>query len=249
MSNRVALVTGGAAGIGEGISRRLAKDGMAVAILDIDMDAATALANAITAEGNSAIAVVANVADRIAVREALTEARNKLGPITVLVNNAGIEGFTPFEEITDEEWDRLLSINLKGTFIVTQEVLPDMKAANWGRIVNISSSSAQSGAVRMAHYAASKGGMIALTKVLARELGGYGITCNTIPPGFIMTPMTERAYKAGKYPVTLEQATNMSPLKKAGKPDDIAAACAYLVAEDAGYITGQIIGVNGGRYI
>jgi 2-hydroxycyclohexanecarboxyl-CoA dehydrogenase len=139
-----------------------------------------------------------------------------------------------------------MEVNLKGPFIVTQVALPDMKAAGWGRIVNISSSSAQSGAKRMAHYSASKGGVIALTKTLAVELGPLGITCNNIPPRFVMnTVMSEKSFQQS----VREKIVETGPIRRQGEPEDIAGACAWLVSDEAGYVTGQTIGVNGGRYI
>ena len=246
MSVKVALVTGAAAGIGAAISRRLARDGIAIGVLDISIDGATKVANEIVAAGGKAVPLQASIADRAAVKAAVDKLRQSLGPVTIVVNNAGITGRVPFEELTDEQWDRMMEINLKGTFIVTQIVLPDMKAARWGRIVNISSSSAQSGAPLMAHYSASKGAIIALTQTLARELGPLGITCNNIPPRFVMNTIMSEA--------TIEQSNKEAliaagPILRAGKPEDIAGACAWLVSEETGYVTGQTIGVNGGRYI
>ena len=157
MSLKVALVTGAAAGIGAAISRRLARDGIAIGVLDILIDDATKVANEIVAAGGKAIALQASITDREQVKSAVARLRQAFGPVTILVNNAGITGFVPFEELTDAQWDRMMEVNLKGTFIVTQVVLPDMKAAKWGRIVNISSSSAQSGAKLMAHYSVVEG--------------------------------------------------------------------------------------------
>ena len=246
MSVKVALVTGAAAGIGAAISHRLARDGIAIGVLDISIDGATKVANEIVAAGGKAIPLQASIADRAQVKAAVEKLRQAFGPVTIVVNNAGITGRVPFEELTDEQWDKMMEINLKGTFIVTQIVLPDMKAARWGRIVNISSSSAQSGAPLMAHYSASKGAIIALTQSLARELGPLGITCNNIPPRFVMNTIMSEA--------TIEQAHKEAqiaagPILRAGKPEDIAGACAWLVSEETGYVTGQTIGVNGGRYI
>ena len=183
---KVALVTGAAAGIGAAISRRLAREGIAIGVLDLLSADAGKVAQEIVAAGGKAIPLQASITDRAQVKAASTKLREAFGPVTILVNNAGITGFVPFEELTDAQWDKMMEVNLKGTFIVTQVALPDMKAAGWGRIVNISSSSAQSGAVLMAHYSASKGAIIALTKTLARELGPLGITCNNIPPRFVM---------------------------------------------------------------
>ena len=139
-------------------------------------------------------------------------------------------------------------MNLTGTFHCLQSAVPDMLAGGWGRIVTISSSSAQSGAARMAHYVASKGGVIGLTKALAMELAPHGITVNTIPPGSIETPMTRRAEASGNLP-SMEVVAKVVPVGRTGKPDDVAAACAFLCSEEAGYITGQQINVNGGRYV
>lgn len=248
MTRKVALVTGAAAGIGKAISLRLAREGMAIGVLDLDQTACDLVADEIRAAGGEAVGLAGSIADRGQVTVAAEKLRGAFGPITVLVNNAGITGFVPFEEITDDEWDKMMEVNLKGTFIVTQVVLPDMKAAGWGRIVNISSSSAQTGAETMAHYSASKGGVIALTKTLARELGPMGVTCNTIPPGTVMNTVMSEASQS-KFPMPLETLRNMIPVRRTGEPEDIAGACAWLVAEESGYVTGQIIGVNGGRVI
>lgn len=248
MSQKVALVTGAAAGIGAAISRRLAREGIAVGVLDLNIEDAGKVADEIVSEGGKAIALQASVADRSQVQKAVHTLRSTYGPVTILVNNAGITGWVPFEQITDDAWERMMDINLKGPFIVTQTVLPDMKAAKWGRIVNISSSSAQSGTALMAHYSASKGGVIAFTKTLALELGPLGITVNNIPPASIAGTVMFEATK-DQMPMTVEQIANMLPVRRMGEPDDIANACAWLVADETGYVTGQTIGVNGGRVI
>jgi 2-hydroxycyclohexanecarboxyl-CoA dehydrogenase len=215
-------------------------------VLDILIEDATKVANDIVAAGGKAIPLQASIADREQVQAAVAKLRAVFGPVTILVNNAGITGFVPFEELTDGQWDKMMEVNVKGTFIVTQVALPDMKAAGWGRIVNISSSSAQSGAALMAHYSASKGAIIALTKTLALELGPLGITCNNIPPRFVMnTVMSENAISD----VQREAQIKLGPIRRQGEPEDIAGACAWLVSDEASYVTGQTIGVNGGRYI
>jgi 2-hydroxycyclohexanecarboxyl-CoA dehydrogenase len=245
---KVALVTGAAAGIGAAISHRLARDGIAIGVLDVLMEGATETANRIISSGGRAVALQASIADRAQVKAAVHELRRELGPITILVNNAGIAEFVPFKELTDAQWDRMMEVNLKGTFIVTQEVLPDMEAARWGRIVNISSSSAQSGSARMAHYSASKGAIIALTKTLALEFGPLGITCNNIPPRFVMnTVMSEQAALSASF--SRQAMLEAGPIRRQGEPEDIAGACAWLASDEAGYVTGQTIGVNGGRYM
>lgn len=245
---KVALVTGAAAGIGAAISRRLARDGIAIGVLDILIDDAKKVAQEIVAAGGRAIALQASITDREQVKAARAKLRETFGPVTILVNNAGITGVAAFEDLTDAQWDKMMEVNLKGTFIVTQVVLPDMKAAGWGRIVNISSSSAQSGAAKMAHYSASKGAIIALTKTLAVELGPLGITCNNIPPRFVMnTVMSEKFFAEGHQ--SRDTWINLGPIRRQGEPEDIAGACAWLVSDESGYVTGQTIGVNGGRYI
>jgi NAD(P)-dependent dehydrogenase (short-subunit alcohol dehydrogenase family) len=247
-ADKVAIVTGGASGIGLGISQRLARDGAKVAICDLNAEGAEAEAAKLTAEGATAIGVKVDVADRADVERAVDEVRAAFGPVTILVNNAGVEGFKPFLDISVETWERLLSVNLTGTFHFCQVALPDMIAAGWGRIVNISSSSTHSGQPLMSHYVSSKSGVIGLTKCLALEFGPQGVTVNTIPPGFIDTPMLRASDAKGLLgPGGAEAAVARTPVRRAGTPADIAAACAFLVSEEAGYVTGQIIGVNGGR--
>jgi 2-hydroxycyclohexanecarboxyl-CoA dehydrogenase len=247
-SNRTAIVTGGGSGIGRAIAQRLAEDGFATAILDLNGDAATQVAEDIRWKGCEALAVGGvDVSDRAQVDEAVEQVRRELGPVLALVNNAGRTGFKKFQHITDEQWNQILSVNLTGPFYLCQAVVPDMINAGWGRIVNISSSSAQSGQQYMAHYVASKAGLIGFTKALALELGPEGITVNTIPPGFIDTPMLRKSEDRGLLGGTVDDHAERTPVRRPGRPDDIAAACAFLCSEDAGYITGQIIGVNGGR--
>ena len=247
--NRTALVTGGGAGMGEATSLRLARDGMAVGVLDIDGEAARAVAQAINAAGGQTLAVTADISDRAQVEDAVAKIRAAFGPITVLVNNAGIDRFAPFAEITDDDWDQMLRVNLKGAYIVTQTVLPDMLAAGWGRIVNFSSFGAQIGAANMVHYTAAKGGITAMTRSLAIELGRSGITVNSIAPGFINTPMARRAIAGNKFPVSHEQITASFPIPRIGQPEEVAAAVAFFASEEAGYITAQMLGVNGGATV
>jgi len=244
---RTAVVTGGASGIGLAVAERLAADGHCVAVLDLDGEAAASVAAAIATSGGDAMGVGADVADRGAVGAALEEVRGRFGLVTVLVNAAGLDGFAPFLDITAESWDRLLAVNLTGTFTLCQLVLPDMVEAGWGRIVNISSSSTHGGQPYMAHYVAAKSGVNGLTKSLALEFAPKGITVNVIPPGFIDTPMLRAAERKGLLGGSVEEHAARTPVRRAGRPEDIAAACAFLVLDEAGYITGQVIGVNGGR--
>jgi 2-hydroxycyclohexanecarboxyl-CoA dehydrogenase len=246
--SRVAVVTGGASGIGLGAARQFVADGHRVAVLDRDGEGAATAAAELASEGARAIAVEVDVADRTSVTAAFARVRADLGPVEILVTSAGVESFDPVLEISAEKWDRIIGVNLTGTFTCVQAALPDMLAAGWGRIVTISSSSAQSGAPNMAHYAASKGGVIALTKALAVDLARSGITVNTIPPSLVDTPMARAAEAAGDFP-GVDVVGPMVPLGRAGTPADIAAACSFLCSDGGSYITGQVIGVNGGMYI
>jgi NAD(P)-dependent dehydrogenase (short-subunit alcohol dehydrogenase family) len=248
MSSRVAVVTGAASGIGLGIARRLAEDGHAVALLDRDGPGTEKAAAELSGRGLRAVAYQVDVADRPGLELVFGRVRQDLGPVTVLATSAGIESFDAALDITPEKWDHLLAVNLTGTFTCMQLAVSDMIAEGWGRIVTISSSSAQSGAPNMAHYVASKGGVIGLTKAFAREFASQGITVNTIPPTLVDTPMARKAEGAGDVP-SIDTMGKMVPLGRAGTPDDIAAMCGFLCSEDAGYITGQVVGVNGGMYI
>jgi NAD(P)-dependent dehydrogenase (short-subunit alcohol dehydrogenase family) len=243
---KIALVTGGGSGLGEAISLRLAREGMAVGVLDVNTASAASVAKAINDGGGKAIALTANVADRKQIDAAVAEVHKAFGPITVLVNNAGIEYFGPFTEISEEDWDKVLGVNLKGMLLVTQSVVADMTTAGWGRIVTITALGAQMSVPNILPYTTSKGGVISFTKSLAAELGPKGITVNTISPGVIDTPMTRRSFGGNGISVTMEQMCAVFPIPRPGKPEDVAAACAFLVSEDACFITSQVLGVNGG---
>jgi 2-hydroxycyclohexanecarboxyl-CoA dehydrogenase len=228
-----AVVTGGGSGIGQAVAARLRADGMHVATIDRN-------------PSDAEFAYTADVTDRGAIDAALTAIRAALGPVTVLVNAAGLDRFKRFTDLTFEDWQRVIDVNLNGVFHCIQAVLPDMIEAGWGRIVNISSSSTHSGQPFMAPYVAAKSGVNGLTKSLALEYGPNGITVNAVPPGFIDTPMLRKAEERGFLGDTQKQ-IEATPVRRIGRPEDIAAACAFLVSEEAGYITGQILGVNGGR--
>jgi len=244
---RTAIVTGGASGIGLAISERLAVDGAAVAVFDRDGASAEAAAAKIAASGGTAIAVTVDVTVRAQIDAGVEVVHARLGRPTILVNSAGLQGFDPFLSIDADTWDRVLAVNLTGTFNCCQAVVPDMIEAGWGRIVNISSSSAQGGQQLMTHYVAAKAGVIGFTKALALELGPKGITVNTIPPGFIDTPMLRASEREGFLGKGVEYNAARTPVRRIGRPEDIAAACAFLVRDEASYVTGQVIGVNGGR--
>jgi 2-hydroxycyclohexanecarboxyl-CoA dehydrogenase len=228
-----AVVTGGGSGIGAAIAARLRADGLNVAVLDLQ-------------PSDDDFAHVADVTDRAAVDTALNAIRAQLGPISVLVNAAGLDCFKRFSDVSFEKWQQIIDVNLNGVFHCIQAVLPDMLEAGWGRIVNISSSSTHSGQPFMSPYVAAKSAVNGLTKSLALELGPNGITVNAVPPGFIDTPMLRKAEGKGFLGDTDKQIAQ-TPVRRMGKPEDIAAACAFFVSEEAGYITGQILGVNGGR--
>jgi NAD(P)-dependent dehydrogenase (short-subunit alcohol dehydrogenase family) len=243
--SRVAVVTGGGSGLGVAICQHLARQGNSVAVLDLNQQAAEAVAAGIRAAGGKALAGAVDVADRPSVDAAMGMARREFGPIAILVTSAAVAGFTPFEEITLDEWNRMLTINLTGTFNCAQSAIKDMVAANWGRIVLISSHAGQMGTANQAHYAASKGGVIALMKTLALEYARKGITVNTIPPFAVVTPNLTRWLNEGRLP-PLEKIEQMIPAGRLGTPDDIAATCAFLCSDAASYITAQVISVNGG---
>lgn len=228
-----AVVTGGGSGIGAAIANRLRSDGYHVATLDLH-------------PSDEEFAFTADVTDRAAIDNALDAIRTQLGPVTILVNAAGLDGFKRFLDIDFDTWQRVVNVNLHGVFHCIQAVLPDMIEAGWGRIVNISSSSTHSGTPYMSHYVSAKSAVNGLTKSLALEYGPAGITVNAVPPGFIDTPMLRKAESRG-FLGDIDKTIEQTPVRRIGKPEDIAAACSFLISDEAGYITGQILGVNGGR--
>lgn len=243
LQGRVAIVTGAGSGIGRAIALRLAEDTAKIAIWDINLEGAEETARMVRDAGGTAIAMKADCSDKAAIKAAADRTRAELGPIAILVNNAGIAPFTPFLDTDDDLFDTVIRINLRGPWLVTKECLPDMLATGWGRVINITSSSVQSGSPAQGHYVSSKGGLMGMTKTLALEFAASGVTFNMIPPGFIDTPMLRAA------PVDVEAFAATLPMKRVGQPEDIAAAAAYLASEEASYITGQTISTNGGRYM
>jgi 2-hydroxycyclohexanecarboxyl-CoA dehydrogenase len=246
---RVAVVTGGASGMGLAIARHLAARGDRVGVLDLQGEAALRAAAELRESGAAAIGVEADVADRRAVDSALDKVRAELGPVAIMVTSAGLDAFERFTDITIQSWERILAVNLTGTFHCLQAAVPDMLQARWGRIVTISSSSAQSGAARMGHYAAAKAGVIGLTRSLALEYARKGITVNVVTPGMIDTPMLRRAASGGDIGTVEKTAAMAVPIGRAGTPEEIAATCGFLCSDGAAFITGQVVGVNGGMVI
>jgi NAD(P)-dependent dehydrogenase (short-subunit alcohol dehydrogenase family) len=243
--SHVAVVTGGASGLGRSVSEHLVRAGHRVAVLDLDGGAAREVAAGLRAGGAQATGTQVDVADRDAVDAALDRVRAQFGPVTVLVTSAAVSGFVPLEEISGDLWARTLAVNLTGTFNCVQAAVGDMVAAGWGRIVTISSAAGQTGSQRQAHYAASKGGVIAFTKAVALEYAARGITANSVPPFVADTPMLRGAQES-RYLPPEKVLARMVPVGRLGTGDDIAATVAFLCSDAAGYITGQVIGVNGG---
>ena len=241
------MVTGAARGIGAAIARRLAGQGVAVAAVDLDTEGSARTANAILETGGRAIALGADVADETAAGHAVERAAAELGPVTVLINNAGIIRDNLLFKMSTDDWDAVMDVHLRGAFLMTRAAQAHMIEAKWGRIVNLSSTSAL-GNRGQANYAAAKAGLQGFTKTLALELGKFGVTANAIAPGFIDTEMTQAT--ADRLGVDFEDwkaaASREIPVGRVGTPDDIAAVAAFLCSEDAGYVSGQVIYVAGG---
>ncbi|MGR4866088.1 SDR family NAD(P)-dependent oxidoreductase [Caulobacter sp. LARHSG274] len=247
-SQRVVVVTGGASGIGLGVSQLFARNGHPVAMLDVQEGALARESAALRDQGAKVLTHRVDVTDRAQVEAAYAAVRDNLGPIAIVIANAGISHAADFQTLPVETWQRMIDVNLTGVFHTIQPALPDMVAAKWGRIVTISSQAAQSGAQDRAHYAASKGGVIGLTRSLARELAALGITVNTIPPSVVDTPLAQESVRTGQFP-SLDIISQAIPIARPGTPEDIAFACEYLCSDKASYVTGQEINVNGGMYI
>src|SRR5690349_11588704 len=244
---RVAIVTGAARGIGAATAERLAADGFDVAVLDLDEAACADTVDRIGKTGQRALAVGANVADRAAVEAAVARVADELGPPVVLVNNAGVIRDNMLFKMTDDDWDLVMNVHLKGAFLMSRAVQQHMTEQRWGRIVNLSSTSAL-GNRGQANYATAKAGLQGFTKTLALELGKFNVTVNAVAPGFIVTDMT--AATAARMKVDFEQFQKMAaeqiPVQRVGRPEDIAHTISYLVSEGAGFVSGQVIYVAGG---
>lgn len=250
LDGRVALVTGAARGIGRAICERLAAEGAAVAVnyaSDGRAGEAAAVAAGIVAAGGVAIAVQADVSDATQVTRAVTEVGDSIGPVTILVNNAAITRVHgPWTEFDEADWDRVMDTNAKSAYLCCRAVHPSMVAAGWGRIINIASVTFLTGQANLAHYVASKGAMIGLTRSLARSVGPEGITVNTITPGAIESDMELELTDAGERAGLATEMARLQCVPRRGLPADIAAATAFLASDDASFISGQLLNVDGG---
>jgi len=245
MSGRTALVTGAARGIGRATALALAADGRAVAVADIRFDDALETAAAVEAAGAQAAAVELDVTQGASVEEGVRRAENALGPVEIAINNAGWDELRPFLETDEDFWDRVIGINFKGCLRVTRAVVPGMVERGWGRVINIGSDAGRVGSSLEAVYSGAKGGVIAFTKTLAREVARSGVTANAVCPGPTRTPMLEAMAAAGDEKL-VQSLTRAVPMRRLGEPEDVAAAVAFLASERAAFITGQTLSVSGG---
>jgi 2-hydroxycyclohexanecarboxyl-CoA dehydrogenase len=244
---KIAVVTGGASGIGRSICLRLARDGADVAVFDLNTGGARETVQAIEQLGRRAAAIDVDVSTAGQIADGLAAVHRQLGVVQILVNDAGICEYTGFLQMSEALWDRMMAVHVTGAFHCARAAIPDMQAAGWGRIVNVSSvAGLNGGGPGLVHYATAKAALVGFTKALAREVGPLGITVNAIAPGLIDTPMIRAAHVPD---ALIQQLAKDSPVRRVGVADDIAAACAYVVSPDASFLTGQVISPNGGTYL
>ncbi len=247
LSAKTVIVTGGGGGIGGATSRRFAAAGAKVAVFDMNLEAAQKVADAILAAGGTAAAFKCDITNRAEVDGAVAATEAQFGPIDVLVNNAGWDVFKPFVKTVPAEWERLIAINLTGALHMLHAVLPGMSERKYGRIVNIASDAARGGSAGEAVYSACKGGLVALSKTLAREHARHNITVNVVCPGPTDTALLAGVAEGARDPAKLIEAFRSAiPLGRLGQPDDLASAIAFFGSDDASFITGQVISVSGG---
>jgi 2-hydroxycyclohexanecarboxyl-CoA dehydrogenase len=245
--NKTVIVTGGGGGIGGATCRRFAAEGAKLAVLDLNVEAAQTVANQINASGGRAQAFRCDITDRASVDAAVAAAEAELGPIDVLVNNAGWDVFKPFTKTEPAQWDRLIAINLVGALNMHHAVLPGMVSRKQGRIVNISSDAARVGSSGEAVYAACKGGLVSFSKTIAREHARHGITVNVVCPGPTDTALfADYKEGAGNPEKLLEAFTRSIPLGRIGQPEDLPGAILFFASDDGAYVTGQVLSVSGG---
>jgi len=242
--NRVALVTGASRGIGEAIARRLASEGATVLAAARSIPSLDRVVAEISSAGGTARAIALDVSESASIDAAVKSALDQNGQIDILVNNAGISEDNLILRMSREAWDRVLSTNLTGAFLLTQAVVKGMVRRRYGRIVNVTSVVGLMGNAGQANYASAKAGLVGLTKSVARELGSRNVTCNAVAPGFIATAMTDRITAEAR-----ETLSGQIPLQRLGSPEDVASAVAYLASEEAGYVTGTVLNVSGGLYM
>jgi NAD(P)-dependent dehydrogenase (short-subunit alcohol dehydrogenase family) len=246
LAGRTAVVTGGASGIGRAVATALGQAGARIAVLDVDAAAADTAAAALRAAGHRALAVACDVTRPEQVEAAAAAVRSALGPVHVLVNSHGISGFGTLPAMPEAEWLHMIDVHLHGVFRTCRAFVGDMLAAGWGRIVNVSSVGGLRGGPQLVHYAAAKAGVIGFTKALAIDLGPKGITVNAVAPGLVDTPMLRAS---GLSDAVRSAAIASMPLRRLGTPEDVATACMFLVSQEAGWFTGQVLSPNGGGHL
>ena len=244
MTNRTALVTGASRGIGRACALALAESGSRIAVASRNIEQLESLAGEIRSRSREAFVVAMDLADAESIKDAIGKTAKDFGPIAILVNNAGITKDGLAMRMKKPDWDVVIATNLTGAFVAIQQVLPGMMRERWGRIINISSLVGEMGNAGQANYAASKAGLIGLTKSIAQEMGSRNITVNSVAPGYVETDMTQSLSEELK-----QKMLDNIPLKRMGRPDDVAAAVRFLASEEAGYITGHVLDVNGGLYM